>query len=272
MSTRYHVEYFVSLLNGLGIPCLGIYGKMDNTLRKQNYGKFKSKEIRILIVTDVAARGLDIPYLSCVINYDFPSTPKMFIHRNGRTARNGESGISYNLLVNEELSYMFDVLAHIGRKLEGDIMMKFGSCSHVVLNEYTDQIEYMHKHNEDFKELKLKMENGVKKYKKSRKGASKMSVSKAKSMGSIPMHPLFKEDCGDINQEKQLFLEQIKKYKPDVNTFGKTNPIRAVIKKEVVIPVKPIKLAKRVAMESKHLSAQCVAQIPTTDPKKLQEV
>lgn len=57
-----------------------------------NYSKFKWGNIKLLIVTDVAARGLDIPFISTVIHYDFPPTSKVFVHRSGRTARQGKKG------------------------------------------------------------------------------------------------------------------------------------------------------------------------------------
>jgi ATP-dependent RNA helicase DDX54/DBP10 len=69
-----------------------------------------------LIVTDLAARGIDIPLLSNVIHYDFPTKLKMFIHRAGRTARNGQKGTSYSIVTKKELPYMHDLSVFVGRK------------------------------------------------------------------------------------------------------------------------------------------------------------
>jgi ATP-dependent RNA helicase DDX54/DBP10 len=69
-----------------------------------------------LIVTDLAARGLDIPYLANVIHYDFPTKLKLFIHRSGRTARNGQKGIAFCVITHEELAYMHDLSVYVGRK------------------------------------------------------------------------------------------------------------------------------------------------------------
>jgi ATP-dependent RNA helicase DDX54/DBP10 len=69
-----------------------------------------------LIVTDLAARGIDIPLLDNVIHYDFPPSMKLFIHRAGRTARNGQKGISFSILTKEEIPYMHDLSIYIGRK------------------------------------------------------------------------------------------------------------------------------------------------------------
>ena len=71
----------------------------------------------MLIVTDLAARGLDIPLLENVVHYDFPTKMKLFIHRSGRTARAGQAGTSYSIVTNEEVGYMNDLSIFVGRKL-----------------------------------------------------------------------------------------------------------------------------------------------------------
>mgnify|MGYP002078341929 CR=1 FL=1 len=75
-------------LVGKTYDCDGIYGKLDMEQRTNALDKFRrSKERAILIVTDVAARGLDIPSVNYVIHYDYPTNQKTFVHRSGRTAR-----------------------------------------------------------------------------------------------------------------------------------------------------------------------------------------
>ncbi len=68
-----------------------------------------------MIVTDLAARGIDIPLLDNVIHYDFPTKMKLFIHRSGRTARAGQAGTSYSLITPDELAYMHDLSIFVGR-------------------------------------------------------------------------------------------------------------------------------------------------------------
>lgn len=63
----------------------------------------------VLVVTDVAARGVDIPLLDNVINYDFPDRPKLFVHRVGRVARAGRDGVAWSLVDTRELPYMVDL-------------------------------------------------------------------------------------------------------------------------------------------------------------------
>lgn len=91
-SSRHHVEYLQELLKQASFSVTSIYGQMDSSARKINLAKFTKKRAQILIVTDVAARGIDIPQLDYVINYDFPDKSKLFVHRVGRTARAGKSG------------------------------------------------------------------------------------------------------------------------------------------------------------------------------------
>lgn len=69
------------------------------------------------MTTDVAARGLDIPLLDNVINYDFPAKPKLFIHRAGRAARAGRKGSAYSLLTRDEIPYLLDLHLFLSRPL-----------------------------------------------------------------------------------------------------------------------------------------------------------
>eukprot|EP00051_Salpingoeca_urceolata_P019576 m.287268 g.287268 ORF g.287268 m.287268 type:complete len:174 (+) comp19443_c0_seq8:201-722(+) len=75
------------------------------TARKINVAKFRARKAMVLLVTDVAARGIDIPLLDCVVNFDFPAKPKLFVHRVGRVARAGRSGFAYNLVSSDEVRF-----------------------------------------------------------------------------------------------------------------------------------------------------------------------
>lgn len=70
---------------------------------------FKNKENRFLVVTDLCARGIDIPNVENVINFDFPVTIKVFIHRCGRTARAGKMGKAFSLFTPDERPYIFEI-------------------------------------------------------------------------------------------------------------------------------------------------------------------
>ena len=83
--------------------------------RKIHIGKFRAGRANVLVTTDVAARGLDIPLLDNVINYDFPAKPKLFVHRAGRAARAGRKGSAFSLLTREELPYLLDLHLYLSR-------------------------------------------------------------------------------------------------------------------------------------------------------------
>ena len=89
---------------------------MDQRAREEKLGLFRKKFVEFLFVTDLAARGLDIPLLENVVHYDFPTKMKLFIHRSGRTARAGQKGTSYCLITQEEVAYMKDLSLFVGRR------------------------------------------------------------------------------------------------------------------------------------------------------------
>ena len=74
------------------LDAAAIYGSMELSNRMHNLGLFQKNLLPILVVTDVAARGLDIPIVNTVVHFDCPSSPKLFVHRTGRTARGGRDG------------------------------------------------------------------------------------------------------------------------------------------------------------------------------------
>lgn len=118
VSTKHHAEFISSFLEYFGFNCKCIYGSLDQEARNIAISEFKSRKITILIVTDVAARGVDIPLIDNVINYDFPDHPKLFIHRVGRTARAGSKGFAYSFISTDELPYFLDLQLMIGNQDE----------------------------------------------------------------------------------------------------------------------------------------------------------
>jgi len=116
-ATRHHVEYLTLLLNSSGLAAAQIYGNMDNMARQQNLNSFQNGLCPILVVTDVAARGIDIPLIDHVIHYAFPPSAKLFIHRSGRAARAGRIGYCWGIVDPEELPYMVDLHLFLGRNM-----------------------------------------------------------------------------------------------------------------------------------------------------------
>ena len=75
-----------------GITCSYTYSSLDQTARKIHVAKFRNKMTNVLLVTDLAARGIDIPTLDNVINFNFPAKPKLFVHRVGKLGK-GDGGV-----------------------------------------------------------------------------------------------------------------------------------------------------------------------------------
>ena len=99
------------------VPCCSVYGAMDQTARKISVGKFRGGRCQFLLVTDVAARGIDIPLIDNVINYDFTPKPKLFVHRAGRAARCGRPGSAISFVTAEDYPYLIDLHLFLSRPL-----------------------------------------------------------------------------------------------------------------------------------------------------------
>jgi len=106
------------MLRNLGLNAIPLNGKMDQGKRIGALTRFKAKQCNILVATDVASRGLDIPEVDLVINYDIPSFPKDYVHRVGRTARAGKAGRALNLVNQYDVEPYQKCEEFIGQKLE----------------------------------------------------------------------------------------------------------------------------------------------------------
>lgn len=118
VSTKHHVEYLSSLLSCAGYSVSPIYGSMDQTARLLHLAAFRANRTSILVVTDLAARGIDIPGVENVVNYDFPNGPRAFVHRVGRTARAGRKGWAYTMVTMKELPHLLDLELFLGRPVK----------------------------------------------------------------------------------------------------------------------------------------------------------
>jgi ATP-dependent RNA helicase RhlE len=95
-----------------------IHGDLSQSQREKALRKFRAGEIAVLVATDVAARGLDIPSISHVVNYDLPDTPEDYVHRIGRTGRAGKCGIAVSFISEEQRHLVRDIEKVMGRALE----------------------------------------------------------------------------------------------------------------------------------------------------------
>ena len=98
VKTKYGTEKLATRLAKAGIKADAIHGDLRQNKRDRVIQSFRDQKFRVLVATDVAARGLDIPHIEHVINYDMPQSPEDYIHRIGRTARAGATGEAVNLL------------------------------------------------------------------------------------------------------------------------------------------------------------------------------
>jgi ATP-dependent RNA helicase RhlE len=92
-----------------GISAAAIHGNKSQNARQAALENFKSKKIRVLVATDIAARGIDIDQLSHVLNFELPNVPETYVHRIGRTGRAGASGIALSFCCREERAYLKDI-------------------------------------------------------------------------------------------------------------------------------------------------------------------
>merc|ERR1719327_205809 len=105
-------------LRHLGWTSIALHGQMTQAQRLGALGGFKAKESRILVATDVASRGLDIPQVDLVVNFDIPKNSKDYIHRVGRTARAGRSGRSVTMVTQYDIEPFQRIEKMLGTKLE----------------------------------------------------------------------------------------------------------------------------------------------------------
>lgn len=107
--TKYGADNLVRFLKTSGIVANAIHSDKAQSSRQRALQNFKKKEIRVLVATDIAARGLDIEQLAMVVNYDIPNIPDSYIHRIGRTGRAGLSGLALSFCDSEEKAYLKDI-------------------------------------------------------------------------------------------------------------------------------------------------------------------
>lgn len=225
-ATRHHVEYLHALLEKANISNTYMHSHLDPTARKINTAKFQARKTNVLIVTDVAARGIDIPLLDNVINYNFPSRAKLFVHRVGRVARAGRKGTAYSLVAGDEFAYFIDLQLFLGNnvntfpldvKADAEWHNYLGVVPQSVYDDCADQLQDWHEDKSELSDLKGVASNGYKHYLKSRPGASNESIRRAKRMKTMKFgpHPLFINTLKDDGElQKTKFLAAMKRYRP----------------------------------------------------------
>lgn len=154
--TKYGVDKTMASLSENSFKAGTIYGDKTQSARQLVLNSFRAGKLKILIATDVAARGLDIPDLDAVINFDIPSQPEIYVHRIGRTGRAGKTGISYSFCNAQEKAFIKSIEKLTGEKIS---------------------IEENHPFSLQNEEVERPNRSGSK-YKKSRKGAGSKAKKK----------------------------------------------------------------------------------------------
>jgi len=115
--TKHGADKVVKDLIRIGITAEAIHGNKSQNARQRALANFKNRTTRVLIATDIAARGIDIDELTHVINYEIPNIPETYVHRIGRTGRAGASGIALSFCDQEELDFLKDIHKLIAKQI-----------------------------------------------------------------------------------------------------------------------------------------------------------
>ena len=115
--TKHGANKIVKLLSRANISAEAIHGNKSQTARQRALSNFKNGDTKVLVATDIAARGIDVDELSHVVNYDLPNVPETYVHRIGRTGRAGASGIALSFCDAEERSFLRAIQKLISQKV-----------------------------------------------------------------------------------------------------------------------------------------------------------
>ena len=116
--TKHGADRIVKLLGQSGIPANAIHGNKSQPQRERALAEFKAGKAKILVATDIAARGIDVSNVSHVVNFDMPPVPEQYVHRIGRTARAGAAGIAISFIDAEEKAYLKGIERLTGQHLK----------------------------------------------------------------------------------------------------------------------------------------------------------
>ena len=116
--TKHGADRVVRHLEAAGVNAAAIHGNKSQPQRERSLAAFKSGRCRVLVATDIAARGIDIDNVSHVFNFELPNVPEQYVHRIGRTARAGASGLAVSFVAPDERQYLRAIEKTTGRQIE----------------------------------------------------------------------------------------------------------------------------------------------------------
>ena len=255
VESKHHVEMLEAVLGGYMIPCSAIHGQMDQEARKNSVANFTRRRTSVMVVTDVAARGLDIPLLDNVVNFSFPHTPKLFVHRVGRVARAGRSGNAFSIMTFDDMPYFIDLMNFLqrplqNRKQEGDLLFVaddgcFGRLPEDDLHLELDYIRRLSTENIEVKSILKVSDNAHKKYAKTKKKASHEAIQEARlqehQFDSVALHPMLLEGLGSKLIEADSAKLDLRRFKAKESVLDIINggKIFEITKKTTIQNSKP---------------------------------
>ncbi|KAF9501503.1 DEAD-domain-containing protein [Pleurotus eryngii] len=243
-ATKHHVEYLQNLLTTAGYAVSHIYGSLDQAARTHQMDLFRRGMTSILVVTDVAARGIDIPVLENVVNFDFPQGARVFVHRVGRTARAGRQGWAWSFVTNTELPYLLDLQLFLGRPLKSDTTedgdhvytenLILGTFPREQIDEDVEYARSLEDVNHSLPSLREVMKRGHAMYERSKGKASPASYKRAKEMtksrkwmlagSESGIHPVLLRGSDAAEKRKaeearQALLRTVNSFQPSETVF-----------------------------------------------------
>ncbi|KAJ6997997.1 hypothetical protein NC653_014271 [Populus alba x Populus x berolinensis] len=237
VSTKHHVEFLNVLFKEEGIEPSVCYGDMDQDARKIHVSRFRARKTMLLIVTDVAARGIDIPLLDNVINWDFPPKPKIFVHRVGRVARAGRTGTAFSFVTSEDMPYLLDLHLFLSKPVKAapteeevlqdidGVMNKieqafangetvYGRFPQTVLDLVSDRVREIIDSSAELTSLQKACTNAFRLYTKTKPSPAKESIKRVKDLPCEGLHPIFKNVLEGGELMALAFSERLKTFRP----------------------------------------------------------
>ncbi|XP_020259077.1 DEAD-box ATP-dependent RNA helicase 29-like isoform X3 [Asparagus officinalis] len=238
VATKHHVEFLNVLFREENIEPSISYGEMDPDARKINVLRFRARKTMLLIVTDIAARGIDIPLLDNVVNFDFPSNPKMFVHRVGRVARAGRTGTAYSFVTPEDMPYLLDLHLFLSKPLrpaptEEEVLQDmervysridqalangetvYGRFPQTVIDLVSDRVQDIIDACTELITLQKSCTNAFRLYTKTKAAPSRESIRRTKDLPREGMHPMFRSLLGSNELTALAFSERLKAFRPN---------------------------------------------------------
>ncbi|MCO6479259.1 MAG: DEAD/DEAH box helicase [Phaeodactylibacter sp.] len=147
--TKVRAERVVKAMERVGIPAMALHGDKDQGQRSEVLQQFKAGEVNLLVATDVAARGIDIPDVEIVVNYDLPEEPENYVHRVGRTGRAKKKGNAYSFCSEEERKTLAEIQGFLDKEIKVLEVDKF---------EYADTVNIERDRTNDYRALMEEIE------------------------------------------------------------------------------------------------------------------